>query len=567
MIRKKISNISGAETRRTAVRKLTLRTPAEVYWRAFFEPGDLDDPNTQGLLAQGLHAENANKIGLGADDEPDPDNLGIRVQRMAAILGAMAFEMLDRKDNKKQPQPVFTSINVEPFLTDVEKRMMAAGQGKGFRRDYRLLLKMNNQILDYLFLDRADDRRIGFRDRPTQAFFAACWACCHETEPQLETTKGWLVDPLLERNMEFGEFWQFAAELPDLALPRVPGQEAKVVDERRWLTLFRPLYEGSVLDATGQPVRSTELIYRSWSRMSVSKRGQEIIDGYRAGFQSIRDGKQGEAPERLAREMLENLVPLGCNSFPGDTGSFIMGDPVDVKLDGYERFRPVNPQHEARLSPFRINRYCVTNREYELFDPRHRERRWGRPKHLGDGVKRWVEVSLHPRLASLDGSTDDLCPVVFVSWYDAWCFAQWTGNHLPTEAQWEYACRGGAPTYQKFHFGDTLSSHQANFDSEYMFCEAHQGVRQISTMAVGTYQPNAFGVYDMHGNVCEWCLDLYTALKHVIRGGSWGATEADSCRSAHRMGGGPGWHNLEIGFRLAAASELKPGQAKEESGA
>src|SRR5207245_7185280 len=105
-------------------------------------------------------------------------------------------------------------------------------------------------------------------------------------------------------------------------------------------------------------------------------------------------------------------------------------------------------QHPVTMSPFRMHVFPVTNAQYELFDPAHHKARWGEESHPAGEAAR-----------------DD--PVVYVTWYQAWCFAQWTGNHLPTEAQWEYGCRGGASSYQTFHFGDSLSSSQANFDGNY----------------------------------------------------------------------------------------------------
>src|SRR5262249_61489348 len=80
---------------------------------------------------------------------------------------------------------------------------------------------------------------------------------------------------------------------------------------------------------------------------------------------------------------------------------------------------------------------------------------------------------------------------------------------LPTEAEWEYACRGGARVSKPFHFGDSLSSTQANFDGNYPYGGAAKGQYLKKTTPVGSYQPNVFGLYDMHGNVWEWCADWY----------------------------------------------------------
>jgi formylglycine-generating enzyme required for sulfatase activity len=123
---------------------------------------------------------------------------------------------------------------------------------------------------------------------------------------------------------------------------------------------------------------------------------------------------------------------------------------------------------------------------------------------------------------------------------------------LPTEAEWEYSCRGGACSFQSFHVGNSLSSTQANFNGNYPYGGAAEGPNLQRTCKVGTYKPNAFGIYDMHGNVWEWCSDWYEAEYYarsslrdptghpsgslrVIRGGCW-LDCARRCRSAYRSG-------------------------------
>jgi formylglycine-generating enzyme required for sulfatase activity len=139
---------------------------------------------------------------------------------------------------------------------------------------------------------------------------------------------------------------------------------------------------------------------------------------------------------------------------------------------------------------------------------------------------------------------------------------------LPTEAEWEYACRGGSPTYQVFPFGSSLSSRQANFDGSYPYGEADKGPYLERTCKVGNYPANGFGLYDMPGNVWEWCADWYdenyyatspredppgpaSGLDHLLRGGGWGGIGWD-CRSASRNWSEADTRTRSIGFRLAA---------------
>jgi formylglycine-generating enzyme required for sulfatase activity len=138
---------------------------------------------------------------------------------------------------------------------------------------------------------------------------------------------------------------------------------------------------------------------------------------------------------------------------------------------------------------------------------------------------------------------------------------------LPTEAEWEYSCRGGRLFSQPFGIGNgtSLSSDQANFDGRHPYGGAAEGKYLEKTSPVGSYLPNAFGLYDMHGNVYEWCADWYgpyaagnatnpggpsEGSSRVIRGGSW-FHDAEYCRAAERHGDEPGARHDDLGFRLA----------------
>jgi formylglycine-generating enzyme required for sulfatase activity len=136
---------------------------------------------------------------------------------------------------------------------------------------------------------------------------------------------------------------------------------------------------------------------------------------------------------------------------------------------------------------------------------------------------------------------------------------------LPTEAQWEYACRERGEAKGPFHYGDSLSSRQANFNGNYPYGGAAKGRFRKKTTKVGSYKANKLGLYDMHGNVREWCSDWYGAYPsgsvadpsgpsggsfRVLRGGSW-ADSAGFCRSAHRDWDAPTFRNRSVGFRLS----------------
>ena len=189
----------------------------------------------------------------------------------------------------------------------------------------------------------------------------------------------------------------------------------------------------------------------------------------------------------------------------------------------------------------------MTNAQYEEFQSTHSELR-----------------------GKLDFSQDDDEAVVFVDWHDATHFCEWLSEkeglpyRLPTEAEWEYVCRAGTTTH--FHTGDTLPPefHKNIGESWYPDAGRSRGAEEVVPLHVGKTTPNAWGVYDMHGNVEEWCQDWYgpyesdpqtdpigreSGLYRVTRGGSH-STLLCYLRSANRMGAVPEDKHWYLGFRV-----------------
>ena len=255
--------------------------------------------------------------------------------------------------------------------------------------------------------------------------------------------------------------------------------------------------------------------------------GVEGIQRYRASVE-----KQGNDITRNPADSVDiELVKIPA-------GSFVMGSPPDEE----GRYDDEGPTHRVTIPEFWMGRYEVTQRQWRAV------------------------MGANPS----EFKGDDL-PVETVSWDDAREFCRkleaLTGRkfRLPTEAEWEYAARAGTTT--PFAFGASLSSEQANFNGNYPYGGAQKGVYREKTTTVGRFNPNQFGLYDMHGNVWEWVEDIWhgnyegaptdgsawvsgsNSSRRVLRGGSWSGY-GDSCRSAVRLNRTPDTRDYYLGFRV-----------------
>jgi len=239
-------------------------------------------------------------------------------------------------------------------------------------------------------------------------------------------------------------------------------------------------------------------------------------------------------PERITLEC-GSRVALDAVLIEG--GTFLMGSP-DAEA---ERDRCEGPQREVTITrPFYMGIHQVTQQQYEAV------------------------MGANPSFFRGSGN-----PVEFVSWNDATEFcralSRRTGRkvRLPTEAEWEYACRAGTRT--PFHTGRTIATDEANYDGTYVYGPGRKGKFRETTTAVGSFEPNAFALHDMHGNVWEWCSDrssdsyaragsidpkgTESGSSRVLRGGAWSIAPA-SCRSAARSWIRPARRRRDIGFRV-----------------
>ncbi|MFM6549654.1 MAG: formylglycine-generating enzyme family protein [Dolichospermum sp.] len=241
------------------------------------------------------------------------------------------------------------------------------------------------------------------------------------------------------------------------------------------------------------------------------------------------------------------MLKLEMIAIPG--GTFVMGSSKNEEgSKGEER-----PQHEVTVKPFSMGKYPITQAQ------------WRTVAELPQ-----VNQKLQPNPSRFEGANR---PVEQVSWYEAVEFCARLSRienkvyRLPTEAEWEYACRAGTTT--PLYFGDRITTELANYDGNYTYGDGLKGVHRKGTTDVGFFPPNLFGLHDMHGNVWEWCQDdwhdnyegapidgsawISLTNRTVLRGGSWNYYPV-LCRSASRN-----WNNAVVdynnfGFRVVCST-------------
>jgi hypothetical protein len=575
---------------------------ASSYWEVYTYPRPDHEGGETGVIDSGLMAKDAFSLGFEEEQPQRPnDHLRRKQIRLAmAILGAIAFEMTwptpeadEADDDLFEPTPAASDQTppgvdldddwrdeikgvaaVTRFCDNVRDRLIYLDRNKTprcskscvyylddpqapcpaiqFAKDWERLQAMNSHGLDHLTLS-AFDQTIRFKDITLQAFFAAHWVCVYGTDEDREQVLSRILyakrndrGDLVDANARYREFWQFVWEMP-----QVVDQGFPAVDRKQRVRLLSPIYDprlsASVRDENGDPIRSCELIYRTRKLMD----GTTAKAAFRREFAELLHSDQDTSRRRIARSFVwqEGVVNGESNFLSLCRGKRGDGDNGVFPRDGdVEQFAGEQVDH------FRLHRFCVTNDEFELFWPGHR------------GLSEFED-----KVGCVDRH-----PVVNVSWYEAWCFAEWIGKlllgtenyriALPTEKQWEYACRCGQNTPYTWDAGrdgmqiELSYCNYSGFDSVESWIEQFEPVNGSTVEVCGTrlaadrIPGNVWHFHQMHGNVSEWCSDWWhprLATFRVLRGGSW-IDYGVHCRSACRIWSLPGYRNWYFGFRLAA---------------
>jgi formylglycine-generating enzyme required for sulfatase activity len=294
-----------------------------------------------------------------------------------------------------------------------------------------------------------------------------------------------------------------------------PGDDSELWQRQlAALRILERLDPTSVDDRQKRLARHPSMAIRQWIQERIAQTALDVVAAERGGYE---------------------LVKIN-----GD--NFMMGSPATE--EGH--LKSESPLHEVQVPDFYLGRFAVTNEEYGLFLKENPDA--SEPEY-------WAERRFNqPRQ-----------PVVGVSWDDAQRYAAWAGLRLPSEAEWEYACR--ANTNTRYCTGDT----EKDLDRAGWYRENSGG----ELHPVGDKEPNAYGLYDMHGNVYEWVEDAWhdnyngapddgrawidnpRGADRVLRGGGW-YFGARRCRSANRFYFGPGRRYYYVGFRLSRSVALGP---------
>ncbi|MDY7107377.1 MAG: formylglycine-generating enzyme family protein [Planctomycetota bacterium] len=319
----------------------------------------------------------------------------------------------------------------------------------------------------------------------------------------------------------------------------------------------------------------------------VTRRNGDVVRGSLATEEMTLHLDLGMTIEGIARDRFARIHPGGSEAVTNSvgmemvlipSGTFTMGSPADEKLrDEDETQRRVTLTRD-----FYMGATEVTQAEWVAVMGEN-------ASEFPGGLRPVENVSWEEAIAFCNGlSTMEGLPVAYevkdvegekkISLLDAGGqpttdMTQVEGYRLPTGAEWEYACRAGTTT--TFNTGDTINTDQANYDGDKTYGGGSKGVDLKQTVRVGSYPPNAWGLYDMHGNVWEWCHDLYGTYSsepvtdptgaapgdsrvprtaRVLRGGGWSGGP-EFCRSAYRAWSSPATREGFLGFRVVRSAD------------
>lgn len=389
----------------------------------------------------------------------------------------------------------------------------------------------------------------------------------------IQVSPNW-VEAYYNRGLARIKLEEYEAAIYDYtALLRLQPTHAKAYNNRGNAYYKLDDYEAAIADydkaielGFSSAQKNRNIAFGAWAELNRKREEEEQIGGEAFEFEVITVNSEGDITKRrrqqrrALKENLGNNVILEMVYIRG--GTFMMGSP-DLE---YGRSGDEGPRHKVTVPSFFMGKYLITQAQWTAV--------------MGNNPSNWKGANL---------------PVETVSWHDAVEFcqrlSQKTGKtyRLPSEAEWEYACRAGTTT--PLHFGKIMTPGLANYNVNYPFdqtispelanynsnnyANAPKEIYREKTTPVGSFGvANAFGLYDLHGNVWEWCADPWHEnylgapsdgsvwqsggddSTRILRGGSW-LNIAGHCRSAYRYWDPPGSRDADISFRVVCVSPVR----------
>lgn len=454
----------------------------------------------------------------------------ITAQKSAGLMVAVPVSLPVVHLIQKTLLPQSRQVHVaEVFMSGLLDRIPPPLDQPHLSSQYRFSEPVREKLIDAVpiskttqVLDTVSEyvsERLGLGTKSFAALIAAC--------PQLEPHQQQAIQPFAEIGLSTlrrlgGDYRAKADQLAPYIHPSSPEPTTQ-----NWPPLQEHRYRVATVEVEPLQRFDFETAKIELQRRDLLRQRQEWVmtesPGY--GWQRVEDLGNGV--------QLELVEILG--------GSFQMGSPKDEP----ERYEDEDPQHQVTLNDFFIGNYPVTQAQWRAV-----------------AALLQVNQELDPDPSNFKG---DNRPVEQVSWHDAMEFcarlSMKTGREysLPTEAEWEYACRAGTTT--PFHFGEMITTDLANYDGSYTYNDGPKGTDRGETTLIASFPANAWGLYDMHGNVWEWCADHWHGSyadkpQELKQDGNvpWRSADKDSNRSLR----GGSWFNYPWYCRSAIRGYDRP---------
>ena len=408
--------------------------------------------------------------------------------RWEAVLAAAAFAMMS--DPQQRRNYTVTGIQeVIGFRAKANAWACAVG-GRAIDvtdRDWDDLAEFSQLNPGRALMEGCRGDLLSWKHRGWMEYFAGLYLARYASPQAAQHAAPFSNDP------DWHWAWRFAIEMP------------ATVAETRLSTLDKLFLRPS------EGRRPNELIYRAWDLMH-----DEVIERFQGEYRSLL------ADDPIAQHLESSFKPCPPNS-QRDPLRFKMGSPKS-EVDRWHNEKQV----EVDVAPLLMSMAPITRQQYRRYDAAHEQE-----PEFRDDLHRY--------------SPHEDCPMIFVSWYDAWCFAQWCGSRLPTEAEWEFACR--ADTTTPYWWGKKMNESKCTFKTN-------------ETTPASESHANPWGLMEMSGNVYEWCdtwyheqIEVayspdYVGESRVLRGGAFYSLNPQGLRSADRGRDSPVNRDYD-GFRIS----------------